>query len=165
MYSIMFGPRARVALGVFLVLGTGCAEFKKDDALKGSRWRGPGEVHTQTPLEISLRSRISELEKQLRSAADSDHWSQNEIKDLQNRCGEGFMPDGSARFKVSTASTPQALLKAVNSVYSAAGIEEHTGRKLVRTIDLDNATYPDVICFKFSSGGRTCFDPMELTER
>lgn len=63
-------------------------------------------------------------------------------------------------------------MAAVNKIYSRDGIEQHEqGNLKVKNVKMDvGKGWPDIVCFEFGAQdgedlGKTCFDPMEITER
>ncbi len=129
-------------------------------------------VDFQSQRILDLEARLAKSEGEAKSVRDAEHWSKVTIDELQHDCGQGI--DGKAsRYPVTTAPTPEEAIAAVNKAYVQDGIEPHDpGPLKVKTVRLQiGEHYPDVICFTFGNQqggtepGKTCFDPMELTER
>lgn len=176
MYSNMFGPRALIALGVFLVLGTGCAELKKTDAVKSPETRVNQAAHTDIPSEsvdltgplldeiVKLKAQITTLQSMIQSEKQIGQDNYQRINDLTTKCGHGAIGKGS-NYPVFTAERAEDVTEYNYSRYSNGEQRPDLPPK-VKHIKFTPKSYPDVICLDDTVGtGSTCFDPMELTER
>lgn len=140
---------------------SGCAKPKlkpqkfldsRDEEIKDLKLKLEAGYASQQALADEIRA-----EKQI----GEDNWRR--IRTLEKDCGFGDVAKGNNN-PVFTADRPEDVADYNYSMYSNGDTKSDLPLK-VKHIKFKPETYPDVICLDFVSGGQTCFDPMEITER
>lgn len=176
-FRIRNSMRHVILAGLFCGLAACAADKSKNIVLDAKAQQGLVELQAKKIAELQdeLKTVKENLESQSKLALDVLAENTSLERDM---CGNGQRPDGSLRYQVSTADSPEKALEAVSRIYRENNIETRDEAGNVRPIQVKNIKldtgkgWPDIVCFEFGNQttgekitGKTCFDPMEITER